>query len=37
VMMPELPRRMVPDDAVALLKEWIAQMKDPSKQQASAK
>jgi uncharacterized repeat protein (TIGR03806 family) len=37
VMMPELPRRMVPDDAVALLKEWIAQMKDPSKQQASVK
>jgi parallel beta-helix repeat protein len=37
VMMPELPRRMVPDDAVALLREWIAQMKDPSKQQASAK
>ena len=24
VMMPELPRRMVPDDAVALLREWIA-------------
>ena len=37
VMMPELPRRMVPEDAVALLKEWIAQMKDPSKQQASSK
>lgn len=37
VMMPELPRRLVPDDAVALLKEWIAQMKEPSKQQASAK
>jgi len=36
-MMPELPRRMVPDDAVALLKEWISQMKDPSRQQASAK
>jgi parallel beta-helix repeat protein len=37
VMMPELPRRMVPDDAVALLREWISQMKDPTKQQASAK
>jgi parallel beta-helix repeat protein len=36
VMMPELPRRLVPDEAVVLVKEWIAQMKDPLKQ-ASAK
>ena len=32
VMMPELPRRLVPDEAVVLIKEWIAQMKAPVKQ-----
>lgn len=32
VMMPELPRRLVPDEAVSLLREWIGQMKAPIKQ-----
>ncbi len=32
VMMPELPRRLVPDEAVSLIREWIAQMKAPVKQ-----
>jgi mono/diheme cytochrome c family protein len=27
VMMPELPRRMVDDEGVALIREWIAKMK----------
>jgi parallel beta-helix repeat protein len=36
VMMPELPRRLVPDEAVSLIREWIGQMKEPVKQ-ASAK
>ena len=31
-MMPELPRRLVPDEAVSLIREWIAQMKAPVKQ-----
>lgn len=29
VMMPELPRLMVHDEGVALIKEWIAEMEDP--------
>jgi parallel beta-helix repeat protein len=36
VMMPELPRRLVSDEAVSLTREWISQMKAPLKQ-ASAK
>ena len=32
VMMPELPRRLVPDEAVGLIREWISQMKAPIKQ-----
>jgi uncharacterized repeat protein (TIGR03806 family) len=32
VMMPELPRRLVPDEAASLIREWIAQMKTPVKQ-----
>ena len=36
VMMPELPRRLVHEESLGLIKEWIAQMKDPFKQ-ASAK
>jgi parallel beta-helix repeat protein len=32
VMMPELPRRLVPDEAASLIREWIAQMKAPVKQ-----
>jgi parallel beta-helix repeat protein len=32
VMMPELPRRLVPDEAVSLIREWIGQMKAPIKQ-----
>ena len=35
VMMPELPRRMVPDEAVACSESGSRQMKDPSKQQAT--
>jgi hypothetical protein len=31
-MMPELPRRLVPDEGVALIREWISQMKAPIKQ-----
>ena len=29
VMMPELPRLMVHDEGVALIREWIAEMEDP--------
>jgi parallel beta-helix repeat protein len=35
VMMPELPRRLVPEEATALIREWIAQMKAPIKQAAA--
>jgi len=32
VMMPELPRRLVHEESLELVREWIAQMKDPQKQ-----
>jgi hypothetical protein len=36
VMMPELPRRLVHEEAAELIQEWIRGLKDPLKQ-ASAK
>ncbi len=32
VMMPELPRRLVPEEAVALIRQWIRELPDPLKQ-----
>lgn len=32
VMMPELPRRLVPDEAVSVIRQWLGQMKAPLKQ-----
>ena len=37
VMMPELPRRLVAEEATALVREWIAQMKAPIKQASALK
>jgi hypothetical protein len=28
IMMPELPRRLVDEEGIALIREWIAKMKE---------